>query len=105
MAQVLAIIAFLISVAGWYVAWLAGLLALIILLLECCCDISRGMFMAAAVLGFVAAIGEFLVAAGVVDFTLTTGHLAISTDGLFIMAIVAGVLWLIAASVAYQYGR
>jgi len=105
MAQILSVIAFLISVAGWYLSWVAGLLAMIILLLACCIDMPRGMFMAAAILGFIAAIGEILVAAGVVDFSLDSGTLGISNDGLLIMAIVAAVMWIFASSVAYQYGR
>ena len=105
MAQILAIVAFLISVAGWYLAWLAGLIALIILLLECFCDLSRSMFMVAGIFGFIAAIGEFLVAAGVVEFGPASQNMSITSDGLFVMAIIAGILWLIAASVALQYGR
>ena len=95
----------MISVAGWYLAWLAGLVAIIILLLECCCDLSRGMFLVAAIFGLIAAIGEFLVAAGVVDFGPASQNLSIGGDGLFAMALIAGILWLLAASVAYQYGR
>lgn len=61
--------------------------------------------MAAAIFGFIAAIGEFLVAAGVVDYSWDTGSLGISNQGLLIMAIISGVLWVFAGAVAYQYGR
>jgi len=101
------VFAFLISVAGWWLAWIAGLLATIILLLACCIDMPRGMFLAAAICGFIAAIGEFLVAAGVVDYTtiLQYDSLNINNSSLMIMAIIAGVLWVIATGVAYDYGR
>jgi len=102
------VFAFLISVAGWWLAWIAGLLATIILLLACCIDMPRGMFMAAAICGFIAAIGEFLVAAGVVDYTILQNdslNIDIGNSSLMIMAIIAGVLWVVAAGVAYDYGR
>lgn len=103
-AQILAVIALLISVAGWWLAWVAGLIAVIILLLECCCDMPPALFTVAGICGIIASIGEFLVAASVVDFT-TNGSVNISQDNLMIMAIVAGLLWIFAAVVALQYGR
>ena len=97
-------IALLISVAGWWLAWVAGVIAVIILLLDCCLDMPPALFTIAGICGIIASIGEFLVAASVVDFT-TAGSINISQDTLMIMAIVAGLFWVFAAVVALQYGR
>lgn len=103
-AQILAVIALLISVAGWWLAWAAGLVAVIILILDCCCNMPSGLFTVAGVCAMIAAIGEFLVAAKVVDFT-TQDRIDISVDNMMIMAIIAGLLWVFASVVALQYGR
>jgi len=103
-AQILAVIALLISVAGWLLSWIAGLIAVIILLCACCCDFDPVIFTIAGICGIIASVGEFLVAAEVVDFT-TNDSIDVSQDTLFIMAIVAGLLWVFAAVVCLQYGR
>jgi len=98
------VIALIISVAGWWLAWVAGLIATIILLLACCCDFDSCLFTIAGICGIIAAIGEFLVAASVVDFS-TRDSIGVSADNMMIMAIIAGLLWVFAAVVALQYGR
>jgi hypothetical protein len=102
-AQIFAVIALLISVAGWWLAWVAGLVATIILLLACCCDFDYSLFTVAGICGIIASIGEFLVAASVVDFS--SSGMDISPDNMMIMAIIAGLLWVFVAVVALQYGR
>ena len=103
-AQILAVIALLISVAGWWLAWIAGLVAVILLLLACCLDMPPALFTTAGICGIIAAVGEFLVAASVVDFS-AGDRVNISEDNMMIMAIVAGLLWVFAGVVALQYGR
>jgi hypothetical protein len=100
-AQILAVIALIISVAGWWLAWAAGVVAVVILLLDCCCVLDHVFFLIAGIAAMIAAIGEFLVAAAVVEF----GHAEIHADNQVIMAIIAGVFWVFAAVVAMSYGR
>jgi len=105
-AQLCAVIAFIISMAGWWLSWVAGLLAMIILLLACCIDMHRNLFGAAAVFAIIAAVGEFLVAAGVVEYSVFAceNDCLISIDNALILSIVAGVLWCIVAMTANDYG-
>lgn len=103
-AQILAVIALLISVAGWWLAWVAGLAAVVILLLDCCCNMSPALYTVAGVCGIIAAIAEFLVAAKAVDFTAGR-PIDLSEDNMMLMSIVAGLFWIFAAVVALQYGR
>lgn len=102
-AQILSVIALFISVAGWWLAWAAGLAAVIILLLDCCVNMKRVMFTVAGVCAFIAAVGEVLVATSMVDFG-GRGFLGLSSNNMMIMAIVATVFWVIAGLVALKYG-
>lgn len=79
---------------------------MVILLLACCIDLHQNLFGAAAVFALIAAVGEFLVAAGVVEYSIFScdGDCLISTDTALILSIVAGVLWCIAAMTANDYG-
>ena len=106
MAQICAVIAFIISVAGWWLAWVAGLIAVIILLLECCVNVHRNGFFVAAICAVIAAVSQFLVAAGVVNYTFLAcdSGCALSTSSGLIMAIIAGILWVIVAMTCHDYG-
>ena len=101
-AQILAVIAFILSGAGWYLSWAAGLICVVILLLECCCDLPYELFTVAGVCAIIAAIAQFLAAAGFVQFGQT--GLDIHADHLLIIAVIAGLLWVFAAGVALRVG-
>ena len=95
-------IAFILSIAGWYLAWAAGLVCVVVLLVECCCDLPFELHTVAGVCAIIAAIGEFLAAAGLVEFT--DAGLDIHRDHMIVIAVIAGLCWIFAAGVLLRTG-
>ncbi|CAJ1936637.1 unnamed protein product [Cylindrotheca closterium] len=103
-AQILSVVAFILSLAGWWLAWVSGLIATIILWVACCCGLPRLVWITVSVMAVIAAFGEILAVAGVVGGARfycgndTCG----GPVGTIIIAVVALVSWLIVASVAWH---
>ena len=108
-AQVLAVIAFFISLAGWWLAWISGLVALIILLLGCCITFDKNVWLVVGILSAIAAVGEFLVTIRVVDDNLYCGgnsaDCVISETGTIILSVVALILWALVSLVTINQFR
>ncbi|CAJ1936635.1 unnamed protein product [Cylindrotheca closterium] len=106
-AQILSVIAFILSLAGWWLAWVAGLIATIILWIACCCGLPRLVWVAVSVMAVIAAIGEILALAGVVggDRIYCGNDSCGGPVGTIIIAVVALVSWVVVASVAWRQGE
>lgn len=109
-AQVLACIAFFISLAGWWLAWISGLVALIILLLGCCITFDKNVWLVVGILSIIAAVGELLVAIRVVDNNMYCGgnnsaDCFIGDAGTIILSIVALIMWTLVALVTINQFR
>jgi len=97
---VLAIFAFVLSLAGWWLAWIAGLIAMALWVLAMCCDLPVAAMKAALVAAVIAFVGEVLVAIRVFDATISFTEL--STTNLTIVSIVACVLWAVVSVISYR---
>ena len=100
----IAVIAFILSLAGWWIAWISGLVAMIICLVQVCADLP-GMFdLTTAILACIAAVGDFLVAIRLVDGTAVCAgdNCFLNSLGVTIVAIVAVLLWLVVAVMAWR---
>lgn len=69
-AQVLSVLGFLISIAGWWITWIAGLACMILLLCAACCRVAKAPLLISAVLGVVVAIGQIFVVVNAADFLI-----------------------------------
>lgn len=108
-AQILSLVAFLLSLAGWWLAWISGLIVVIALWIACCVGYPRVMWVVLAVLSAIAAVGELLVLIGVVDNNFDAycgnGNCSMGDTAYIIIGIVSLISWLVVASVAYQQGE
>ena len=108
-AQILAIIALFISLAGWWLAWICGLVATIILLVACCVTFPKNVWLAVAILSAIAAVGEFLVTIRVVDNNIYcrggSGGCHIGKDGLLVVSIIALIMWIIISAITFRLFR
>lgn len=97
-AQILSVVAFLLSLAGWWLAWISGLIAMIALLVACCVAYPRCLWIVIALLALIAAVSELLVLIGVVSQDKAIycggGSCAMGKAGTVIISVVALISWL-----------
>ena len=94
--------AFLLSLAGWWLAWIAGLIVVIVWVLAVCCDLPDVVMKSALIGAVVALIGEVLVAISVFDASAVITFSEFSSSTLTIISIVGCVLWAVAAVISYR---
>ena len=104
---ILSALAFLLSLAGWWVTWLAGLITMIIWVIALCVDLPHQVMQSACVFAIIAFVGELLVALRIFDQAsiVCTDEWCSSLDtttNLVIVAIIATVLWAIVALISYR---
>ena len=105
MAQIVSIVALVLSLAGWFLAWIAGIIAVIILWLACCMNLPRMAWIAATVLSAISAIGELLVLIGVVEGSVYCGGDGCGGRvGTIIIGIIALIFWLFVGLVSWRQG-
>ena len=103
-------IAFFISLAGWWLAWIAGVIALIILMIACCVTFDKNIWLVVGISSAIAAFGELLVAVTLVDSNMycsgnANGDCAISQAGSIILSIIALVMWAIVSFITINQFR
>lgn len=107
-AQIIATIAFFISLAGWWLAWLSGLVALVILLIGCCATFHKNVWLAVGILSAIAALGDLLVAVRVVDenvYCSRSANCHINEAGSIVLSIIALLLWLVVSFITINQFR
>ena len=102
-AQILSLVAFFLSLAGWWLAWVSGLIVVIALWVACCIPYPRVLWIIIAILSAIAAIGEILVVAGAVDENLYCGgdKCSINKAGAIVMSVIAILSWIGVGYVAW----
>ena len=100
-AQIISVLAFVLSLAGWWLAWISGLIVMIALWIACCVSYPRIMWMILAALSCIAAVGELLVLIGVVSSNFDTN---IGNAGYIVIGIIAMISWLGVGYVAFNQG-
>ena len=99
---IVSVLAFLLSLAGWWLAWIAGLIAAIVWVLAVCCDLPDVVMKSALIGAIVALICEVLVAISVFDAGAVVTFSEFSSSTLTIISIVACVLWAVVAVISYR---
>jgi hypothetical protein len=106
LAQIISVVALILSLAGWFLAWIAGIIAVIILWLACCMPLPRMAWVAVAVLSAIAALGELLVLIGVVEGSVYCGGEGCGGRvGTIIIGIIALISWLLVGTLSCRQGE
>jgi hypothetical protein len=94
------------SLAGWHLAWICGIIVVILLFVACCTTLPRVVWIVVTILSVIAAIGEQLVLIGVVQGTsVYCGDEGCGGRvGTIIIGIFALLSWLIVARVSWRQG-
>lgn len=99
----LSVFAFILSLAGWWLAWVAGLITMAIWVLAMCCDLPEMIMKSTLVFGIIAFVGELLVALRVFDVSIVCDNCSfLNTTNIMIVSIVATVLWGIVVFLSYR---
>lgn len=106
-AQILAFIAFFISLAGWWLPWISGLTSLIILAIGCSVSLPAVVWYGVAVLSAIASVGELLVAIHIVGNNLYCSKSDCGLDDTLttILAIAALIMWALVSLLTLRSAR
>ena len=104
-AQVLSVVAFILSLAGWWLAWIAGLIAMIALMIACCAQYPRVVWIIISLLAITAAVGELLVLIGVVGQHMSyCGGGRCGTPAVIVIGVLALLSWLGVGVISLRQG-
>jgi hypothetical protein len=104
LAQLLSVVALVLSsLAGWHLAWICGIIVVILLFVACCTTLPRVVWIVVTILSVIAAVGELLVLIGVVQGSVYCGDEGCGGRvGTIVIGIIALLSWLIVARVSWR---